>query len=97
MFVKILNFIKENNVCWVDLCFIDFCGKEQYVFLLVIEVKDDFFIEGKMFDGFFIVGWKGINEFDMILLLDDIIVVIDFFIDEIMLNLCCDIVEFFIM
>ncbi|MGB3623179.1 glutamate--ammonia ligase [Ketobacter sp. MCCC 1A13808] len=93
MSAKTLNLIKENNVRWVDLRFTDSRGKEQHVSLPVTEVKDDFFTEGKMFDGSSIAGWKGINESDMILLPDDTTAVIDPFTDETTLNLRCDIVE----
>lgn len=50
-----------------------------------------------MFDGFFVVGWKGINEFDMVMMLDLFFVVFDLFIEDVMLNICCDILEFVIM
>lgn len=46
-------------------------------------VDEEFFEEGKMFDGFFIVGWKGINELDMVFFLDVISCVVDFFVEEI--------------
>lgn len=66
--------------------------------MLVCDVLDDEFFEvGKMFDGFFIVGWKGIEVFDMILMLDDSIVVFDLFIEELILILVCDIIELSIM
>jgi glutamine synthetase len=93
MSAKTTSLIKENNVRWVDLRFTDSRGKEQHVSLPVGEIGDDFFTEGKMFDGSSIAGWKGINESDMILLPDDSTAVIDPFTDETTLNLRCDIVE----
>lgn len=50
-----------------------------------------------MFDGFLIGGWKGINEFDMVLMLDVFIVVIDLFFVDFILIICCDIFEFGIL
>ena len=93
MSAKTTSLIKENNVRWVDLRFTDSRGKEQHVSLPVSEISDDFFTDGKMFDGSSIAGWKGINESDMILMPDDSTAVIDPFTDETTLNLRCDIVE----
>lgn len=90
---KTTSLIKENNVRWVDLRFTDSRGKEQHVSLPVSEISDDFFTDGKMFDGSSIAGWKGINESDMILMPDDSTAVLDPFTDETTLNLRCDIVE----
>ncbi len=88
-----LNLIKENDVKWIDLRFTDSRGKEQHVTLPVSEVSDDFFEEGKMFDGSSIAGWKGINESDMILMPDDSTSVIDPFTEDTTLIITCDIVE----
>jgi len=90
---KTLGLIKENEVTWVDLRFTDTRGKEQHVSIPSSEVKDDFFEEGKMFDGSSIAGWKGINESDMILMPDDESAVIDPFTEESTLIIRCDIVE----
>ena len=61
--------------------------------LPVGEIDDDFFQDGKMFDGSSIAGWKGINESDMILLPEDETAVLDPFTDVATLNLRCNIVE----
>jgi glutamine synthetase len=88
-----LNLIKENEVKWVDLRFTDTKGKEQHVTIPTSEVSDDFFSEGKMFDGSSIGGWKGINESDMILMPDDSTSFLDPFTDESTVILRCSIVE----
>ncbi len=90
---KTLKLIKDNDVKWVDLRFTDSHGKEQHVTLPVGEIDDDFFQDGKMFDGSSIAGWKGINESDMILLPEDATAVLDPFTDVATLNLRCNIVE----
>jgi glutamine synthetase len=51
------------------------------------------FEEGKMFDGSSIEGWKGINESDMILMLDADSVVVDPFTQDATVNIRCDVVE----
>lgn len=90
---KTLQLMKDNEVRWVDLRFTDTKGKEQHVTIPASEVKDDFFTEGKMFDGSSIAGWKGINESDMILMPDDEASVMDPFTEEATIIVRCDIVE----
>lgn len=90
---KTLNLIKESEARWVDLRFTDTRGKEQHVTIPSGEVDEDFFEEGKMFDGSSISGWKGINESDMILMPDDDTCVLDPFTDDMTVILRCDIVE----
>lgn len=90
---KTLNLITESEATWVDLRFTDTKGKEQHVSIPASEVTEDFFEEGKMFDGSSIAGWKGINESDMILMPDDSTCVVDPFTDETTIILRCNIVE----
>lgn len=90
---KTIDLIKEHEVKWVDLRFTDSRGKEQHVTIPATEVDDDFFADGKMFDGSSIAGWKGINESDMILMPDDSSTVLDPFTEETTVNIICDIVE----
>jgi len=90
---KTLELIKESEAKWIDLRFTDSKGKEQHVTIPATEVDEDFFEEGKMFDGSSIAGWKGINESDMILMPDDSTAVADPFTDDPTINLRCDIVE----
>ncbi|HEX4378328.1 MAG TPA: glutamine synthetase beta-grasp domain-containing protein, partial [Steroidobacteraceae bacterium] len=66
----VLKLIKEKEVKWADLRFTDTRGKEQHVSIPSRYVTEDFFTDGKMFDGSSIAGWKGINESDMILMPD---------------------------
>ncbi|TFH75826.1 type I glutamate--ammonia ligase [Gammaproteobacteria bacterium LSUCC0112] len=89
---KTLEMIKEHNAKWVDLRFTDTRGKEQHVTFPVSKV-DESFLEGMMFDGSSVAGWKGINESDMILRPDDSTAVLDPFADEVQINLRCDIIE----
>jgi glutamine synthetase len=88
-----LKLIKDSDATWVDLRFTDTHGKEQHVSIPKSEINEDFFEEGKMFDGSSIAGWKGINESDMILMPDDASAVLDPFTDEVTVNIRCDIIE----
>ncbi len=89
----VLNMMKENDVKYVDLRFTDTLGKEQHVSIPAREIDDDFFEDGKMFDGSSIAGWKGINESDMILMPDPSTAVMDPFFQDSTMILRCDIVE----
>ena len=63
----VLTMMEEYNVKFVDLRFTDTKGKEQHVSIPAHQVDEDFFEDGKMFDGSSMAGWKGINESDMVL------------------------------
>jgi len=89
----VLKLIKEKEVKWADLRFTDTRGKEQHVSIPARYVNEEFFVEGKMFDGSSIAGWKGINESDMILLPDAGTAVIDPFFEAVTVNIRCDIIE----
>ncbi|PLW69073.1 glutamate--ammonia ligase [Pseudohalioglobus lutimaris] len=88
-----LNLIKENEARWVDMRFTDTRGKEQHVTIPSKEVDEDFFEDGKMFDGSSIAGWKGINESDMILMPDDSASLLDPFTDDATVIVRCNVVE----
>ena len=88
-----LNLIKEIEARWVDLRFTDTRGKEQHVTIPSKEVDEDFFEDGKMFDGSSIAGWKGINESDMILMPDDNASLVDPFTDDTTVIVRCNVVE----
>ncbi len=88
---KVLEQIQENKIKFVDLRFTDTRGKEQHVSVPAHIVTEEFLVDGKMFDGSSIAGWKGINESDMILLPDPDTAVMDPFREELTLLLRCDI------
>ena len=90
---SILKTIKEEEVRFVDIRFTDTKGKEQHVTVPSREINEDFFEDGKMFDGSSIAGWKGINESDMILMPDASTAVMDPFFEEKTLIIRCDVVE----
>jgi glutamine synthetase len=90
---RTIGLIKEHDVKWVDLRFTDSHGKEQHVTYPAADVNEDFFEDGKMFDGSSISGWKHINESDMILMPDDSSSVMDPFSDVSTVIVRCNIVE----
>ncbi|MDM4770458.1 glutamate--ammonia ligase [Solimonas sp. SE-A11] len=90
---EVLKLIQEKSVKFVDFRFCDTRGKEQHVTVPASTVDEDLFVDGKMFDGSSIAGWKGINESDMILLPDASTAFIDPFFEDTTLVLTCDVLE----
>ncbi len=90
---KVFEIIKEKEIEFVDLRFADTKGKEQHVTVPAHTIDEDFFENGKMFDGSSIAGWKGIQESDMILMPDADTAFEDPFFEAPTLVLRCDIVE----
>lgn len=90
---KVLELIKEHDIKFVDLRFTDTKGKEQHLSVRANTIDDDFFTEGKMFDGSSIAGWRTINESDMVLMPDADSAVLDPFFEDETLNIRCDILE----
>ena len=54
---KALELIKTSEAKFIDLRFTDTKGKEQHVSIPTHQVNEDFFEDGKMFDGSSIAGW----------------------------------------
>jgi len=89
----VLKKMKDEDIEFVDLRFTDTRGKEQHVSIPAHSIDEEFFEDGKMFDGSSIAGWKGINESDMILMPDPETAVVDPFFEDPTLNIRCDILE----
>lgn len=90
---KTLRMIREQEIKFVDLRFTDIVGKEQHVTIPVSVVDEDFFTEGKMFDGSSIRGFKGIDDSDMILMPEAASAVMDPFFADRTLNIRCDVLD----
>ena len=90
---SILKTIQDEDVVFADIRFTDTKGKEQHVTIPAREITEEFFEDGKMFDGSSIAGWKGINESDMILMPDVDTAVLDPFFEDKTINIRCDVVE----
>ncbi|HHH3216060.1 TPA: glutamate--ammonia ligase [Morganella morganii] len=89
----VLTMMEEYNVKFVDLRFTDTKGKEQHVSIPAHQVDEDFFEDGKMFDGSSMAGWKDINESDMVLMPIAESALIDPFFEVPTLVLRCDVLE----
>ena len=90
---SVLEMIKENEIRFVDLRFTDPRGKWQHLTQAVSTIDEESLLEGFMFDGSSIAGWKAINESDMCLKPDLSTATIDPFFAQATLVLVCDILE----
>ena len=73
----ILALIKEKDVKFVDFRFTDPRGKWQHTARMASATDESSFVDGVMFDGSSIAGWKAINESDMMLVPDCSTAVLD--------------------
>jgi len=89
----IIDFMKENDVNYVDLRFTDPRGKMQHVTQHIDTIDEDALAEGFMFDGSSIAGWKAINESDMTQMPDLSRFYIDPFFAQPTLALFCDVLD----
>ena len=90
---KIMKFMKEKEIEYVDLRFTDPRGKLQHLTLDGKMVSEKTLNEGVFFDGSSIAGWKAINESDMILKPDLGRQIIDPFTSHNTLILFCDVLD----
>ena len=90
---EVLKTIKDDDVPFVDLRFTDPRGKWQHLTMCSDFIEDDSFVDGIMFDGSSIAGWKAINESDMALIPDASTAVMDPFAAQPSLMMFCDVME----
>ncbi|WP_273186765.1 type I glutamate--ammonia ligase [Hyphomonas adhaerens] len=90
---NLMKIMKDEDVQYVDLRFTDPRGKMQHVSFHKDMVDADFFVDGQMFDGSSVAGWKSINESDMLLKPDTSSAIIDPFFQQTTLAVMCDILD----
>ncbi|MDJ0318142.1 MULTISPECIES: type I glutamate--ammonia ligase [Arthrobacter] len=76
---EVLQFIKDEDVKFVDIRFTDLPGVQQHFNVPAKTVDLDFFVNGQLFDGSSIRGFQGIAESDMQLIPDPKTAFIDTF------------------
>jgi len=89
----ILKLIRDDDYKYVDLRFTDPRGKWQHLAIDADIIDEDTFVDGIMFDGSSIAGWKAINDSDMTLMPDLATATADPFSAQSSLILFCDILE----
>ena len=90
---KVLSYIKDKKIKFIDLKFMDFPGQWQHFTVPVSQFTKDSFEDGFGFDGSSIRGWKRINESDMLIIPDASTMFFDSFIEAPTLSLICDVYE----
>ncbi len=88
---EVVQYIKEQEIQFVDVKFCDLLGTWQHFTVPVSEVSKDTFKDGFGFDGSSIRGWQAIDASDMLIIPDASTAVIDNFIEAKTLSLTCNI------
>jgi len=87
----VIKLVKEKNLQFVDLKFVDFLGIWQHFTIPIGELSEDIFEEGLGFDGSSILGWRSIESSDMLVVPDPATAQQDPFMAHPTLSLICDI------
>lgn len=90
---ELLDWMDNMEVAFASLRFVDILGREQQIVLPRSAVTPALFTEGKMFDGSSILGFKSIEESDMVLVPETEGVVIDPFMEARTAMLRCNVHE----
>lgn len=90
---KVLSYVKDNKIQFIDFKFMDFPGQWQHFTVPVSQLDEDSFENGYGFDGSSIRGWKVINESDMLIIPDPSTMFLDEFIEAPTISLVCDVYE----
>ncbi|HZO09697.1 MAG TPA: type I glutamate--ammonia ligase [Myxococcota bacterium] len=88
---QVLEYIKKNNVQFVDLRFTDWPGSQQHCSYPVSEIDEGIFEHGLGFDGSSIRGWQEIHESDMLMIPDPATAYLDPFLEHPTLVMFCNI------
>ncbi len=91
--MKVLKYVKDNKILFLDLKFMDFPGQWQHFSVPVTELSESSFENGYGFDGSSIRGWKAINESDMLIIPDPETMFVDPFVKAPTISLICDVYE----
>ncbi len=88
---EVLAYIRQREVATVDLRFMDFPGVWQHFSIPADALEEDTFEEGIPFDGSSVVGWRAINEADLLVVPQPETALIDPFAARPTLTMICNI------
>lgn len=92
----VLKIVKEKNIKFIDIRFTDMCGQMHHVTMPTSAVQDslqEWLKKGRVCDGSSMLGWREINNSDMLLMPDTATAKIDPFFDEPTLFITCDVID----
>jgi len=90
---NVLDYIKKNEIKFVDFKFMDFPGQWQHFTVPSPQLDEQSFEDGYGFDGSSMRGWKRIDESDMLIIPDPSTMILDEFIEIPTVSLICDVYE----
>ena len=88
---SVLSLIESENIEYVDFRIVDLSGRQHHVTIPAYAVDEGTFLNGVAFDGSSLVGYKGIEDSDMVAMPDPASAFIDPFVEAKTLNIVCDI------
>ena len=88
---EVLAQIRQREVTTVDLRFMDFPGVWQHFSIPADALTEETFEEGIGFDGSSVVGWRAINEADLLVVPQPETALVDPFMDQPTLTMICNI------
>ncbi|USG66696.1 type I glutamate--ammonia ligase [Brevibacillus ruminantium] len=88
---SVLSLVEVENVEYVDFRIVDLLGRQHHVTIPAYAVDEDTFTNGVAFDGSSLIGYKGIEESDMVALPDPSSAFLDPFVEAKTLNIVCNI------
>ena len=91
--LDVLKQIKEHDIKFLDLKFVDLFGTLQHLTVPTEVVDEDTFRHGVGFDGSSVRGFQKINESDMLLMPDPNSMFRDPFFDDPALSVFCDVID----
>src|SRR5205823_5013624 len=88
---EVLALVRQREVTTVDLRYMDFPGVWQHFSIPADALTEETFEEGVPFDGSSVVGWRAINEADLLVVPQPETVLIDPFTAQPTLTMICNI------
>ncbi|BAH45902.1 glutamine synthetase [Brevibacillus brevis NBRC 100599] len=89
----VLSTIDEEKVEYVDFRIVDLLGRQHHVTVPAYAVDEGTFCNGVAFDGSSLIGYKSIEESDMVAMPDPATAFIDPFVEAKTMNIICNIVN----